>query len=106
MIFRKRGRFGELVTRQLDLFETDEAALLEEAREADDAWTRAGADETEDLYGDYQLVVDAVGERLYDIREAYAATLDARAAAEYRTAFDKAALKRFRRLAAFLEDDD
>jgi hypothetical protein len=105
VIFRRRGRFDELVTRQLDLFEEDETALLAEASEADEAWTRADADETEELYGDYQLVVDAVGERLYDVREAYAATLDARAAAEYRTAFDKAALKRFRRLAAFLEDE-
>lgn len=105
MIFR-RSRFGELVTRQLDLFEEDEAALLEEAQEADAAWTRAGADESEELYGDYQLVADAVGERLYDLREAYAATLVARAAAEYRTAFDKAALKRLRRLAAFLQGED
>jgi hypothetical protein len=106
VIFRRGSRFDELVTRQLDLFAEDDAALLEEAHEADEAWTRAAADETEELYGDYQLVVDAVGERLYDIREAYAGTLDERAAAEYRAAFDKAALKRFRRLAAFLEDDD
>jgi hypothetical protein len=105
MILRRRGRFDELVTRQLDLFAEDEATLLREADEADAAWTRAAADETEELYGDYQLVVDAVGERLYDIREAYAGTLDGRAAAEYRTTFDKAALKRFRRLAAFLQDD-
>jgi hypothetical protein len=105
VIFR-RSRFGELVTRQLDLFAADEATLLEEAAEADEAWTQADADETEELYGDYQLVVDAVGERLYDFRETYASTLEARAAAEYRTAFDKAALKRFRRLAAFLEGED
>jgi hypothetical protein len=105
VIFRRRSRFDELVARQLALFEGDEAALLAEASEADEAWTRADADATEELYGDYQLVVDAVGERLYDVREAYAATLDPRAAAEYRTAFDRAALKRFRRLAAFLEDE-
>lgn len=106
MIFRRHRRFDELVTRQLDLFAEDEASLLLEADEADAAWTRADADDTEELYGDYQLVVDTVGERLYDVREAYAATLDVRAAAEYRTAFDKAALKRFRRLAAFLQDED
>ncbi len=104
MILRRRSRFDHLVARQLDLFAEDEVQLLEEAWEADAAWTRASADETEELYGDYQLVVDAVGERLYDIREAYAATLDARAGAEYRTAFNRGALKRFRRLAAFLED--
>ena len=107
MIFR-RARFGDLVRRQLDLFETEEAELLEEAVQADGAWTKAGADEAEDLYGEYQLVVDAVGERLYDVREAYAATLEEDASAEYRQSFDRAALKRFKNLASFLragEDD-
>jgi hypothetical protein len=101
VIFR-RERFGDLVRRQLDLFETDEAELLEEAAEADVAWTKATADETEELYGDYQLVVDAVGECLHDVREAYAATLEEDDAAEYRRAFDRAALKRFKNLASFL----
>ncbi len=40
LMFR-RGRFADLVTRQLDLFATDEAALLEEAAVADAAWTSA-----------------------------------------------------------------
>ena len=99
----RRGRtYGKLVRRQLDLFETDEADLLREARDADEAWSIAGPDASEELYGDYQLVVDAIGERLYDIREAYAATLDERAAEDYRTAYDRAATKRFKRLASFL----
>ena len=101
----RRGRFDELVRRQLDLFEIDEAALLEEAVEADAAWTNASADESEELYGDYQLVVDAIGERLHDIREGYAASLDEDVDDEYRAAFDRAARKRFGRQAAFLEDD-
>ena len=105
MIFR-RGRFGDLVRRQLDLFETDETDLLAEAAQADSAWTEAGREETEELYGDYQLVVDAVGERLYDVREAYASTLDDDAADEYRSAFDRAAHKRFGTLASFLQGDD
>lgn len=101
----RRGRFDDLIARQLDLFTADEAALLEEAREADAAWTNASADESEELFGDYQLVVDAIGERLYDVRETYAATLDEDVAGQYRRAFDKAARKRFGRYAAFLEDD-
>ena len=44
MIFR-RDRFGDLVGRQLDLF-VSETELLEEAAEADAAWTNAAADET------------------------------------------------------------
>jgi hypothetical protein len=100
----RRGRFRDVVSRQLDLFAEDEAELLAEAEAADDAWTRAGADDTEELYGDYQLVVDAIGERLYDLREAYAGTLDQPAAEDYRAELDRAARKRFRRLASFLED--
>jgi hypothetical protein len=98
----QRSRFGDLVERQLDLFaaETD---LLDDAAEADEAWTNAGPDEAEELYGDYQLVVDAIGERLHDIRETYAATLEGDTKDEYRAAFDRVARKRFGRSAAFLE---
>ena len=101
MILRRK-RFGDLVERQLDLF-ASETDLLDEAAEADAAWTTAAPDETEELYGDYQLVVDAIGERLYDIRETYAATLEGGTDDEYRAAFDRAARKRFGRLASFLE---
>ena len=104
LIFR-RDRFGELVGRQLDLF-ASETDLLEEAAEADASWTNAPADETEELYGDFQLVVDAIGERLYDIREAYASTLEAGTAGQYRGEFDRAARKRFGRYASFLEDEE
>ena len=100
----RRGRFHDLVERQLDLFEADEAPLLEEAREADAAWTSAGADESEELYGDYQLVVDAVGERLYDLRESYAASLEG-VAEDYRAVFNRAATKRFRPFAGLLDEE-
>jgi hypothetical protein len=104
VIFR-RSRFRELVGRQLALFENDEAELLTEASDADAAWTRAAADETEELYGDYQLVVDAIGERLYDIRESYAQTLDESTAREYRIEFNRAVESRFGRYATFVEGD-
>lgn len=98
----RRRRFVELVQRQLDLFEADEAPLLAETQAAEEAWTRAHREEAEELYGDYQLVVDALAERLYDVREAYAASLDAESAEAYRAAFDRAARKRFRRYAGLL----
>lgn len=101
MIFR-RGRFDELVGRQLDLFEA-ETELLAEAAEADAAWSEADADETEELYGDYQLVVDAIGEALEELRDAYAATLDEHTAAEYLAAFDAACRRRFGRYASSLD---
>jgi hypothetical protein len=103
VIFR-RSRFAGLVERQLDLFE-DETDLLDEASEADAAWTAADADESEELFGAYQLVVDAIGERLYDIRETYAARLDEGTADDYRSAFDRAARQRFGRHTSFLEEE-
>jgi len=102
----RRGRFREVIQRQLDIFAADEAALLEEGGVADAAWTTAGREESEELFGDYQLVVDAVGERLYDIRESYAGTLDETSADDYREAFNRAALKRYRRFASFLEEGE
>jgi hypothetical protein len=100
-----RNRFGDLVRTQLDLFASDEASLLEEASQADAAWSNADADQSEELYGDYQLVVDTIADHLYELRETYASTLDGPAADEYRNVFNRAASKRFRRYASFLEDD-
>ena len=100
-----RNRFADLVRRQLDLFEEDASALLAEAEEADAAWTHTSADDSEELYGDYQLVVDEIGERLLDVRETYAQTLDEHAAAGYRAAFGAAARKRFRRFASLLDGE-
>ena len=94
-----------LVSRQLDLFAEDESALLAEAADADAAWTNAGAEDSEELFGDYQLLVDAIGERLHDARETYAASLDEETAQKYRLAFDREARKRFRRYADFLRDE-
>ena len=88
-----RRRFDDLLRRQLDLFEADEEPLLREAEEADAAWTHASREEAEELYGDYQLVVDAIAERLLDVRETYASSLDERTADGYRSAFNRAALK-------------
>jgi hypothetical protein len=100
----RRSRFSDLVRTQLDLFEADHSRLLADAAAADAAWTHADRDESESRFGDYVLEMDAVGEHLYDVREAYAATLDAGAADEYRRAFTRAAQKRFRGLAHFLEE--
>ena len=100
-----RGRFRELVERQLDLFEEDEAELLDDADEADAAWTNADANAAEELYGDYQLVVDAIGERLYEIRESYARSLDEPRAGEYRIAFNRAVESRLGRYATFVDGD-
>lgn len=106
MIFRRRSRFHELVERQLDLFAEDEGALLTEAQEAETAWNSTTADSAEEAYGDYQLVVDAIADRLLDIRETYAHTLDEEAAAEYAAEFTRVATRRYRRYTTLLADLD
>jgi hypothetical protein len=100
-----RGRFEDLLRRQLDLFEIDQEPLLGQAEEADNAWTRASREEAEELYGDYQLVVDEIAERLLDVRETYAASLDEGTADRYRSAFNRAALRRFRPYTGLLVED-
>ncbi len=97
MSFR-RNRFGKLVRRQLDLFAEDEAALLEEAEEAERAYDAAERDDAEELYGDYQLVLESLAERLGELRDTYAATLDESAADEYAAAFERAARRRHPRV--------
>ena len=98
----RRRRFADLVDRQLDLFAADEADLLAEAAAAEEDWNRAGREEAEEAYGRWQLVADAIGERLLDVRETYAATLDDDAASEYRREFGRAAASRLRRFTELL----
>ena len=106
MRFGRRGRFHELVERQLDLFAVDEADMLAEAAEAEGAWNSAQAEDAEERYGDYQLVVDAIADRLLDIRESYARSLDEEAASEYSAEFTRTATRRYRRYTSLLADLD
>ena len=97
MSFR-RDRFADLVRRQLDLFAEDEGELLQEADDAERAYDAAERDEAEELYGDYQLVLEAIGDRLGEIRDAYAATLDDDAGEAYERSFVRAARRRYPKL--------
>ena len=101
MIFR-RNRVGDLVRRQLDLFEEDEAELLREAETAVRAYDEAERDDAEEAYGDYQLVLESVVESLEELRDTYAMTLDDDSRDTYEQAFDRAARKRFPTLTAGL----
>ena len=94
MIFR-RDRFGDLVRRQLDLFAEDEVELLREAEAAERAYDEAERDDAEEAYGDYQLVLEAIADRLGEIRDAYAGTLPNDAIDAYEHAFERAAGKRY-----------
>jgi hypothetical protein len=95
VIFR-RGRFAEVIARQLDVFAEDEAnGLLEEVRDAKLLYDRAERDEAEERYGDYVDVVEAVTEALADMRDRYARTLEDESAEEYEVAFNRAVQKRW-----------
>ena len=71
-----RGRFVDLVERQLELFEADSADLLQDCRDALDAYNSASKEEAEELYGDFVDAVDTAREALLEYRDTFAATLD------------------------------
>jgi hypothetical protein len=95
VIFGRRGRFGDVIARQLDLFAADHADLVEEADQTLRRYDAADRDDAEELYGDYQLVVEAATEALADIRDAFKRTLDEAAGERYEDEFNRAAAKRY-----------
>jgi hypothetical protein len=89
-----RGRFVDLVERQLELFEAESGDLLEDCRAALDAYNAASRDAAEELYGDYVDAVDAARDALTTYRDTFARTLEADAAEEYERAFNHLARRR------------
>ena len=100
----RRRRFAEVISRQLELFEREEAELIRQCEEAERAYDRADRDEAEERYGDYVDLVETGTELLADLRDNFASTLDEDTAEEYEAAFNQAVLKRFRRFALEIED--
>jgi hypothetical protein len=71
-----RKRFGELIERQLGFFLEDDADLLQDVDDALEKYNRADKSEAEELYGDYQLAIEAATDRLAELRDTYGRTLD------------------------------
>jgi hypothetical protein len=94
-----RGRFVDLVERQLDLFAEDYAGLIRDCEAALRAYDRAAREEAEERYGDYLDLVDAGRSTLVEVRDAFARTLDGDAAEEYEEVFGRLVRKRFPRFA-------
>jgi hypothetical protein len=99
-----RRRFGDVISRQLDLFVRDNLALLEECDDAELAYDRAGREEAEERFGDYQELVETGTEILADLRDNFASTLDEAAAEEYEDAFNQAVVKRLPRFGLEIEN--
>ncbi len=94
MIFR-RSRFGDTIARQLDLYAEDEAALLAERREREQAYARAPREDAEEAYGDYVDSVDAAVDALEAMRDTFARRLDEHTADAYLNEFNRAARRRW-----------
>lgn len=103
MSFR-RGRFAELIERQLDLFLEDHAQLVRECEEALARYDAAGADGAEELYGEYADLVEEGTEILADMRDRFATTLADEDADAYELAFNAAVAKRLPRFALEIEN--
>ena len=100
----RRGRFGDVISRQLDLFEREQAALVRECEEAEAAYDRADRDEAEERYGDYQDLVETGTELLADLRDNFASTLDEAEAERYEAEFNRAVAKRLARFSLEIEN--
>ena len=97
-----RRPYADVIDRQLDLFAREDGDLLEDVDRALERYDAAGADEAEELYGDYQLAIEAATDRLGELRDAYAATLaDADA---YGREFNRSVVRRWRALALTIDD--
>src|SRR5690349_21744940 len=79
----RRGRFAEVIGRQLDLFVRDNLELLEECDAAERAYDEAARGEGEERFGDYQELVEDGTELLARLRENFASTRDEATADEY-----------------------
>jgi hypothetical protein len=102
-VFR-RQRFGEVISRQLEVFLRDQAALLREIDAAETKYDRADRDEAEELYGDYQDLVETGTEILADLRDHFASTLAERPAEQYEAEFNDAVRRHLPRFALEIEN--
>jgi hypothetical protein len=91
------GRFAELIERQLDLFEREDAEFLARVDEAELDYDRADREDAEEVFGHFQELVEHGTEALAEMRDAYAATLDPDAVDEYVDDFNAAVRRRLPR---------
>ena len=103
MIFGRR-RFSDVIERQLALFVEEDGDLLEDVAAALERYNRADRDEAEELFGDYQLAIEAATDRLAELRDAFARSLEEDDADEYVAEFNAAVVRRWPELALTIDD--
>ena len=99
-----RGRFSEVIARQLDLFEEQDAEFLRRVDEAERAYDDADREDAEEVFGRYQELVEHGTEALGEMRDAYAAMLEDDDAEEYAAEFNQAVIDRLPRFGLEIED--
>jgi hypothetical protein len=98
-----RGRFVDLVQRQLDLFAGERAGLIADVEAALQAYDDAPREEAEERYGDFLDLVETGTDELIELRDNYAATLEEEAAEDYRLVFNDIVRKRLPRFGLELD---
>jgi hypothetical protein len=100
----RRQRFADVISRQLELFQRENAELIRGAEAAEARYNRAERDEAEERYGDYQDLVETGTELLADLRDHFAATLGEDAGEQYEAEFNRAVQKRLPRFGLEIEN--
>ena len=100
----RREPFGDVIRRQLELFQREEAELIRDTEQAERAYNRAPRDEAEAHYEKYADLVETGTEALADLRDTYLRTLDEDNAEAYEAAFNRAVRKRLPRFGLEIRD--
>jgi len=95
-----RPRFGDVIQRQLAMFDVEHGGLLRRIEEARVAYGRAGSDNAEELYGDYMDLVEEAEDVLLELRDHFALSMSPGDRERYRREFARAAERRLPSLAA------
>jgi hypothetical protein len=93
-----------VISRQLDLFEREQAGLMRDCEEAEAAYDRAERGEAEERFGDYQDLVETGTELLAELRDNFASTLGESAAEQYEAEFNRTVGKRLPRFSLEIEN--
>jgi hypothetical protein len=98
----RRGRYQEVIDRQLELFRREHRDVLDDAAAKLERYNAAERDAAEELYGDYVDAVETGTEILADLRDHYASSLDE--PDRYLRDFNRAVAKRLPEYALEIEN--
>ena len=94
-----RARFGDVIGRQLAMFEEDHRQLLLSVEQARVSYRHAEAGDAERRYGEYMDLAEEAEDELLALCDRYAETMAARDRLRYEREFWKAAERRMPSLA-------